>query len=57
MDILIWALIYLILFGLFILIVLKVDIISKKTAANLILINILITALYLIYIWVKFLLY
>lgn len=57
MDILIWALMYLILFGLFILIVLKVDIISKKTAANLILINILITVLYLIYIWVKFLLY
>lgn len=57
MDILIWALIYLVLFGLFILTLLKVDIISKKTAANLILINILITVLYLIYIWVKFLLY
>ncbi|MGE7133373.1 hypothetical protein [Lysinibacillus xylanilyticus] len=57
MDFLIWALIYLILFGLFILIVLKVDIISKKTAANLIKLNILLTALYLIYIWLKFLLY
>lgn len=57
MDILIWALIYLVLFGFFILTLLKVDVISKKTAANLILINILITVLYLIYIWVKFLLY
>lgn len=57
MDFLIWALIYLILFGLFILIVLKVDVISKKTAANLIKLNILLTVLYLIYIWVKFLLY
>ncbi|MGE7091262.1 hypothetical protein ACQKII_07300 [Lysinibacillus sp. NPDC048646] len=57
MDILIWALIYLTLFGLFILTVLKVDIISKKTAANLIKLNILVTALYLIYILLKFLLY
>lgn len=57
MDIIIWALIYLNLFGFFILTILKVDIISKKTAANLIKLNILITTLYLIYIWLKFLLY